>query len=142
LLAATAAHASVKTNVKLAVKAYNQIKDTGSIARESFMRHHYSSIHAVIATGKPNGRKSQAFYHALIGDTDSVVVDVWMLRYYGITAKAPNKTQYDTLASRIRAEAIEHGMHARDYQDMLWCKIRGASDSYADHLRQLYMFDK
>ena len=136
LLAATSARATVKANVTLARKAYNQIKDAGAIARSGFTNHHYKSINAYIKYGRPNGRKCQGLYQNLIGNEYYVPVDIWMLRYAGINKKIPSKFEYDLIEDRVREEAIELGITTAQRQAEIWSKTRGDSSSYADYIIQ------
>jgi len=137
LLAATSANATVKANVTLARKAYGQIKATGTIQRDGFMRTHYRAILHYLESGKLNGRKCSAFYECLTNpDSEHIPVDIWMMRVYGIDRKIPTKIQYDMIESDIVTKAKKQGIRPRDYQNMLWVKQRGLSDAYADYFRQ------
>jgi len=137
IAAATSPNNSVRLNTRLAIKAYNQIKATGTVKRSSFINAHYKSLLNVIANGEPNGRKCQALYHALIGHDDYVPVDIWILRYFRIPKKVPTKRQYDLIESAIREDAASKGLTPAQRQAELWCEIRRKSDNYADHLCQL-----
>ena len=136
ILAATSAHSSVSANVKLAVKAFNMIKDTGTITREGFMKHHYLGILQVLEHGIPKGPKVGAFARALLGDHDAVVVDLWMCRWYGSALRAPTIKLRREIEAAIRIKATELGLSPRDTQAHIWCQVRGNSESYADYLRQ------
>lgn len=137
LLSAVSANSTVKSTVSMAEKAYQQIKTTGTVKRESFCRSHYLSILGVIANGQPNGRKCQALYQNLIGNEDYVPVDIWLLRWYGLPNHKPNKHQFDAIERVIRADAIIRGMTPAQRQAEIWCKVRGKSDDFSDHLAQL-----
>ena len=71
------------------------------------------------------GPKITAFYHAILGDTDAVVLDTWMLetmnRPQGVTPK-----QYNILADRLRASAAAVGMTPASYQAVVWVQVRGS----------------
>ncbi len=139
LLAATSANSSVKTNVKLAEKAYWQIKNDGNVKRESFVRHHYSSIQRVLREGLPSGQKCENFYRALTGDENAVVIDIWMLRYFGYEhiKGGPSKGLYRELSEKVRSIAAERGITPAQCQAEIWCQTRGNGESFADHFMQL-----
>jgi len=139
-LAATSPNATLAANVTLARKAFNQIKDTGTIRRESFCRTHYRCLLCVCKGRIPNGRKVRAFYLALTGDENQVVIDVWMMRYAGYANKSPNNTQYALIADRITEEAEKLGRTPAAHQAVLWSTIRGAGESYDRYLLQYRLF--
>jgi hypothetical protein len=80
-----------------------------------------------------SGIKISAFYRALCGDENSVVVDRWMARAYGIWTTVTPKV-YETVARKIRLEAAANGMTATQFQAWLWARVRGAGESFADIL--------
>ena len=65
ILAATSPNSQLKANVRLAMKAYNEIKETGTVNREHFILAHYKGLLSVIKTGRPNGRKCKALFNGL-----------------------------------------------------------------------------
>jgi len=75
-----------------------------------------------------SGPKTNAFYRALIGDFDAVVVDVWMLRALGHNKNACTPRQYEVFADTIRNAALEAGETPADFQAIVWCAIRGKAE--------------
>ena len=76
-----------------------------------------------------NGQKTNAFARAIAGDTDAVVIDVWMIRAAGMDAsKGVNKTQYNTLADSVRKIAKEFGLTPRTAQALIWIVKRGSAE--------------
>lgn len=140
LLAATSARASIKCNVALARKAYNQIKATGDINREGFINSHYKCVKHVLKYGHPSGRKVQALFLQLTVGGDKVPVDIWMMRYAGIDRKAPNKFEYDLIEDRVREEARELGITPGERQAEIWAIARKSSRGYAEALCQYRLF--
>jgi len=142
LLALTSARASVGANVTLATKAYRQIKATGSVTRDGFCRHHYSSLLHYLETGEIRGRKTASFAECLRNPASQrVPVDIWMMRWHGLDHDVPTRREYDEIESRILREAEEHGMSPRDYQSKVWMDTRGdgyraRGSSFADYLMQ------
>ena len=71
------------------------------------------------------GQKTNAFARAIAGDTDAVVIDVWMCRAADLGRDDPNKTQYNMLADAVRNIASEHGLTPRTTQALIWIVKRG-----------------
>jgi hypothetical protein len=72
------------------------------------------------------GQKTNAFARAIAGDTDAVVIDVWMIKAARMDAsKGVNKTQYNMLADAVRMIASEHGLTPRTTQAAIWIITRG-----------------
>lgn len=70
------------------------------------------------------GPKTRAFYRAIMGDPDAVVIDVWMLRVLKFTRKLTTKA-YDLLADIIRQAAKGVGMTPASFQAVVWVAVRG-----------------
>jgi len=136
LLAITSARSDIKTNIKLAVRAYYQLRHDG-LRQSSFRYLHFNALQRYCITGRVGGRKCSALAQCLkYQDARVVPVDIWMLRAYGITNRTkPTKAQYDRIEQAVIAEAKQAGMSIRDYQIMRWVKARGKSTSYARYIK-------
>lgn len=134
LLACTSAHSSVKANVTLAKKAYNQIKNNQELS--GYLPAHIINMHALLSTGMPNGRKIKSFYRNLIGDETCVTVDMWMMRYYGYSKDIPTTKQYDIIEKQVQSEAITLGLTSAQHQANIWKSIRGQGESFGDLVNQ------
>jgi len=76
-----------------------------------------------------NGQKTNAFARAIAGDSDAVVIDVWMIRAAHLDAsKGVNKTQYNTLVDSVRKIAKEFGLTPRTAQALIWIVKRGSAE--------------
>jgi hypothetical protein len=73
------------------------------------------------------GQKTNAFARAIAGDTDAVVIDVWMMRAAGMDNDSPNKSQYKMLSDLVRLMASEHGLTPRTTQALIWIVKRGSA---------------
>jgi hypothetical protein len=73
------------------------------------------------------GLKTNAFARAIAGDTDAVVIDVWMMRAAAMQTDSPNKSQYNMLADCVRNIASEHGITPRTCQALIWIVKRGSA---------------
>lgn len=74
------------------------------------------------------GRKTYNFARALQGDTEAVVVDVWMMRAAGWDTDRPTKLQYDAIEWAIRRMARKYGLAPTTVQAALWIKVRGGAN--------------
>jgi hypothetical protein len=76
-----------------------------------------------------NGQKTNAFARAIAGDTDAVVIDVWMIRAaYLDASKGVNKSQYNTLVNSVCKVAKEFGLTPRTAQALIWIVKRGSAE--------------
>jgi len=71
------------------------------------------------------GLKTNAFARAIAGDTDAVVIDVWMMRAAGMETDSPNKGQYLALSEAVREVASQFGITPRTAQALIWIITRG-----------------
>jgi hypothetical protein len=73
------------------------------------------------------GLKTNAFARAIAGDTDAVVIDVWMCRAANLDSDSPNVGQYRMLADAVREVAAEFGITPRTAQALIWIIVRGGA---------------
>ena len=73
------------------------------------------------------GLKTNAFARAIAGDTDAVVIDVWMCRAANLDTDSPNITQYRMLSQCVRHVAAEFGITPRTAQALIWIIVRGSA---------------
>lgn len=74
------------------------------------------------------GLKTNAFARAIAGDTDAVVIDVWMMRAAGMKTDSPNKGQYLALSNAVRKVAADNGITPRTAQALIWIIVRGSAN--------------
>jgi hypothetical protein len=74
------------------------------------------------------GLKTNAFARAIAGDTDAVVIDVWMMRAAGMDNDSPNVGQYRALSAAVQTVASEFGLTPRTAQALIWIVQRGGAD--------------
>ena len=94
------------------------------------LRSHVAAADRCVAEGFDGlrGPKTNAFARAIAGDTDAVVVDVWMCRAAGLGKDAPNAGEYNAIADAVRIVADKAGMDAATMQALLWIIVRGKAD--------------
>jgi len=87
---------------------------------------------AILAGAPPltilRGKKVRAFYRAICGDKNAVVIDTWILRSFRFHTNKPTPRQYDRLAARIRRRAKRLGVTPRELQAAIWVQIRGGAE--------------
>ena len=74
------------------------------------------------------GLKTNAFARAIAGDSDAVVIDIWMMRAAGMETDSPNKTQYRILSDTVRKIAGEFHITPRTCQALIWIVKRGSAE--------------
>lgn len=76
------------------------------------------------------GDKVRAFYRAILGDPDAVVIDVWMIRAAGEDPKVYKATgrAYALMAEALRIAADEAGASPADFQAIVWTHVRGGAE--------------
>ncbi len=136
--AVTSMTTSIEANVHLVLKALLQMK-----RKEPFIGYLPTQIIYLnlIVEGKDvPGRKIMNFIKALEGDKNSVVVDVWMCRAFGIEHarvlhdksknktrnywKAPSKKEYDAIEQECLQLSSELNVEPRQIQSMIWAGIK------------------
>jgi hypothetical protein len=73
------------------------------------------------------GLKTNAFARAIFGDTDAVVVDVWMMRAAKMPTDSPTQGQYHALTEAVETVAREFGLTPRTTQALIWIVVRGSA---------------
>ena len=73
-----------------------------------------------------NGLKTNAFARAIAGDTNAVVIDIWMMRAAGMEKDSPNQTEYFELSKAMTDVAKEFGITPRTAQALVWIIVRGS----------------
>ena len=123
LLAATSPRVSVARNWRVANMIYNKWTTGQGLDLSQSMRTHRPNIKRAIRNEPLSGPKVSAFAANLTGDFQAVTIDVWVLRYYGLSGSITGK-RYAELADRIRREAREHGYQPAEFQAIIWTIIR------------------
>ena len=144
VLAATSPRKSVKANWKLAKQAFADIKKghTGKILLFNYAlpchRNNLQRIYEKYSAGgflymdpaqcdfELSGPKVNAFFHNLIGDLNYVTIDVWMVRFYGLSEKTAVNTpkKYKAIAERVKRSARRYGLYPAELQAILWSAER------------------
>jgi hypothetical protein len=127
LLAATSPRIGLKTSWDWTVRIYRDYITGHKIRLSELHKCHRPNVKRALA-GKPlQGAKVRAFYAALCGDDNAVVLDTWMLRlfnYYPRHTHNPEGRRYDRLATAFRTVAEHNNIAPAGLQAILWIKYR------------------
>ena len=74
------------------------------------------------------GAKTNAFARAIAGDSDAIVIDVWMCKAANVSFDSPNKTQYREMSEAVATVASEFGITPRTAQALIWIVKRGSAN--------------
>jgi len=85
-----------------------------------------ASLEHYLDTGRIRGPKTHAFARAIAGDTDAVVVDVWVQRGLGHEGEMRGR-RYKRAAAVVRGLASRLGVSPREGQAALWYGARAAA---------------
>lgn len=122
LLAATSIHTSLKANIQLFRKAYYEIQENKPFS--NYLPNITDQLNKVRAGGELSGRKIRSFSHAMQGDKNAVVVDLWFMRAFQMRTKSPTPKQYDIIEAWTRLEATYRGYTAVEFGAMIWGGVR------------------
>lgn len=91
-----------------------------------------AKAHRIMAGERPldvlGGDKVRAFYRAIMGDSDAVVIDVWMLRAVEWEKKTITSREYEHVADCLREAAESVGVDPADFQAIVWTQVRGSAE--------------
>lgn len=123
LIAATSPQTRVAQNIRLALQAYAQWK-TGEEITLRGLETSAENARRVTRGEEMSGPKINNFYRNILGDPESVTVDVWMMRLMGLSRPGvkdvPSMVQYRMVEEWVSELAQEAGVSPRDMQAALW----------------------
>jgi len=121
LLAATSPRKTVKANWILANRIYREFKTGKPYSRIGLMPCHIGNIEKSLSGIPLSGNKVRAFSENLCGNFESVTIDVWILRYFGMDEnKAISDKVYAKISDKIRRIAKRAGLNPAQCQAILW----------------------
>lgn len=123
LLAATSPRVKIARNWRVANMIYRKWTTGHGLDLSQSMRTHHPNIKRAIRNEPLSGPKVSAFAANLTGDFQAVTIDVWVMRYYGLSGSITGK-RYAELADRIRYEARKYGYQPAEYQAIIWTIVR------------------
>jgi hypothetical protein len=136
IIAATSANTTVKANITLAFKALHQWMS--GVDFEGYLPSVIANLQRC-ETGEPlQGPKISAFYRALAGDPNAVVIDRWILRAYGYKSLTP--TVRREIIDSMHELADEYDCEPREVQAAIWFGVKKAhgdtlnNDPYEFHI--------
>lgn len=135
LLAATSPNTTVPSNVTLALKAFQQMKQGEDFHGEGdspgYLPVVKDMLRAIRDGGDEDavgGLKVQSFRKNLLGETDPVTIDRWMKRIFNFkSAGSITDPQYKFMDYQVTRLAKKLDMQPRQVQAALWKAIRESS---------------
>jgi len=126
ILCATSMNTSLKSNVTQFFKAFYMVQNDEPF--EGFLPAMIMQLD-LVREGKPlTGRKIGSFSRAVKGDKSAIVVDIWIMRAFGIYVKGkretPSKKEYDEIEKYLQCQAPLMNLEPRQMCSMIWSGIR------------------
>lgn len=134
LFAATSINTSLKSNITLFRRALHEIKTGAPVGK--YLPNIITQIERIRRGDELSGRKINSFANAMSGDRNAVVVDIWLLRAFGMSKQyfrkgsqtfresGASKRQYDLIEQYVRDEAKAMRIEPRQLSAMLWSGVR------------------
>ncbi len=129
-LAATSPNASVKSNVALALKAYQQWKSGEDFS--GYMPAVKGNLERAVQGIPPSGPKVTSFKANLFGNTEAVTVDRWISRAMNWKRDSLTPDQYKFIDYNLTQVAKEAGVEPRQIQAAIWKAIKDAQGRSGD----------
>lgn len=140
IFAATSINTSLKSNITLFRKAYYEIENHLPIGR--YLPNIQNQLQRIRTGQDLSGRKIRNYANAMSGDKNAVVVDVWLLRAFGMDKKyfrkpkegskarginrssGPTDRQYTMIEDYIKKLAKKMKLQPRQLSSMIWAGVR------------------
>lgn len=134
ILAGTSINTTLQSNITLFFRALGQYENGGKEFKR-LIPAAIDQLNYFVQHGKLKGRKIGNFADALLGVATAVVVDLWMMRVFGVDKKykaknlemksrSPSKRVYDSIEYYIRLIAPLLDLEPRAIQAMMWSGLR------------------
>lgn len=151
VFAATSINTSLKANITLFRRALFQIEN--DLPFSNYLPNIKDQLGRIKKDEELSGRKINSFARAMSGDINAVIVDVWLLRAFGLSRKSmrytgphkgqmreggASKRQYDMIESWVREEATKIGLEPRQLSSMIWAGVRiDTTNDRTTHYKEL-----
>lgn len=150
LLAATSINTSLVSNVTLFRRAYYEIQNGLPVGK--YLPNIQAQLTQIRAGTGLTGRKIRSFSEAMRGNSNAVIVDIWLLRAFGEDrlylrrdsalerSGGATDAQYNKIESWVRLEAMYRGLTPVQLGAMIWGGVRrevgrNPQTRYCDFLR-------
>lgn len=74
------------------------------------------------------GQKVRAFYRAIMGDHEAVVLDTWMANALGWPHNSFSQRQYERCEAALREAASRASVPPANFQAVVWTQVRGGGE--------------
>ncbi len=115
ILAVTSPRVSVRRNIRITLQYLGRGEFLPNV-----MRSVRKSVETLEATGKILGKKTSAFYAALLGDVNAVVLDIHMANLFRVAPSVFSTKQRERYVRTVNRVADRIGLEPRDTQACLW----------------------
>lgn len=129
LFAATSINSSLKSNIRLFRKALHDIEN--NLPFSNYLPVMLMQLERIRKGDSIQGRKITSFAAAMSGNADAVVVDIWLMRAFGLESLRPtgktsgvSNKHYDLIELYCRELAVKEGLQAREVSSMIWSGVR------------------
>lgn len=134
VFAATSINTSLKANVTLFRRALHEL-DTGK-PFSNYLPNIRQQLTQIREGKRLTGNKIRAFAAAMSGDSEAVVVDVWLLRAFGMDRKyyrqgsqtfrsgGATDRQFELIEFYVRERAHAMGIQPRELSAIIWSGVR------------------
>ena len=134
VFAATSINTSLKANITLFRKAYYEIENDLGVG--NYLPNIQKQLRAIRRGEELTGRKIRAFAAAMAGDSNAVVVDIWLLRAFGcdnryfrnssqsIRSGGATEKQFTAIEGWVRQEAYCMKIEPRQLSAIIWAGVR------------------
>ncbi len=133
LFAATSINTSLKSNITLFRRALYEIQNDLPIGH--YLPNIQSQLARIRSGQELSGRKINAFAHAMRGDPEAVVVDIWLLRAFDMDRKyiraggksrsgGASEKQFDLIELYVREKAELLSLTPAQASAMIWSGVR------------------
>lgn len=132
LLAATSPRCSIIRNTFLTTQIFSFINDAILCKIKMQFEAHINNVCRALLGFDLSGQKVTSFQANLLGDTNAVTIDTWMMRVFGKSHDNPSAKEYEELAGLTRKVAKKYGVTPSAMQAALWVGIKALDGDPTD----------
>lgn len=132
LLAATSPQTNIRRNTFLTTQIFQFITDGVLCKIRMDFEAHLNNVCRALLNLSLSGQKVSAFRANLLGDSEAVTIDTWMMRVFDKDHINPTAAEYDDLSRATRKVARDYGVSPSQMQAALWVGIKALEGDDSD----------
>lgn len=138
LLAATSPRNTLRSNVRLFRRVLFDIENNRSFS--GYFPSILPNITRLREGQELSGQKVRAFAAAMMGDSQAVVVDMWLMRAFGYRDDRPTTRQFNSVTKDVREVAPYYGLTPCQLSAVLWygCRLHFTGQTENHYAALLY----